>query len=104
MKLPPLTDKFIITDIICENSKQKEKNCPKEIAASQRKIDIAKGKGGKLRDMESNMLYDGDVMAKHEKSKVIGEIQNLLPEQSSLRDLGETKMGNTCVIIDFMAS
>ena len=30
--------------------------------------------------MESNMLYDGDIMAKHDKSKNIGEIQNLLPE------------------------
>ena len=42
-------------------------------------------------------------MAKHEKSKIIGEIQNLLPEQSILHDLSGTKMDNTCVIIDFMA-
>ena len=88
VKLPPLTNKFIIADIICEKPKQKEKECPKEIAASQRKIDIAKGKGGKLRDIlkydmiESNMLYDGDVMAKHKKSEIMGEIQNPLPEQS----------------------
>ena len=73
-----------------------------------RKIDIAKGKGGELRDilkydvMESNMLYDGDVMSKYEKSKNIGDIQNLLPEQSILHDLGGTKIGNTCVFIDFM--
>ena len=45
---------------------------------------IAKGEGGELQDipeydvMESNMLYDGDVMAKGEKSKIIEEIQNLL--------------------------
>ena len=86
-----------------------QKNYPKEIATSQRKIDIAKRKGGQLRDIlmydvtESNMLYDGDVMAKHEKSKIIGEIQNLLPEQSILHDLGRKEMDNTCVIIDFMA-
>ena len=109
LPLPPLTDKFIIIDITCEKPKQKEQKCPKEIAVSQRKTDITKGKGWKLRDilkydvMESNMLYDGDVMAKHEKSKNIGEIQNLLPEQSILHVLGGTKMGNTCVIIDFMA-
>ena len=53
--------------------------------------------------MESNVLCDGDVMAKHEKSKIMGEIQNLVPEQSILHDLGGTKMGNTCVIIDFVA-
>ena len=72
VKLPPLTDKFIITDITHEKPKQKEKSSPKEIAASERKIDIAKAKGGELRDilkydaMESNMLYDNDVTAKHE--------------------------------------
>ena len=49
------------------------------------------------------MLYDGEVMAKHEKSNIIGEIRNLLPEQSILLDLGEKKMDKTCVIIDFMA-
>ena len=80
VKLPLLTNKFIITDITCAKQKQKEKNCPKAIAASQMKIDTAKGKGGELRDIlkydvrESNMLYDGDVMAKHEKSKIIAEI------------------------------
>ena len=52
---------------------------------------------------ESNVLYDGDVMAKHENSKIIGEIQNLLTEQSILYDLGGKKTDNTCVIIDFMA-
>ena len=46
VKLSPLTDKFIITDITCEKPKQKEKNCPKEIGASQRNIDIEKGKVG----------------------------------------------------------
>ena len=51
----------------------------------------------------TNMLYDGDVMAKHELSKIIGEIQNLFLEQSILHDLGGMKMGNTCIIIDFMA-
>ena len=108
VKLPPLTNKFIIIDITCEKLKQKEKNCLKEIAASQRKTNIAKGKGGELRDIlkydvvESNMLYDGDVIDKHEQSKIIGEIQCLLPEQSILHDLGGTKMGNTCIIIDFM--
>ena len=96
VKLPLLTNKFIITDITCEKPKHKEKNCPKEITASQRKIDIAKGKGGQLQDilkydvMGSNMLYDADVMAEHEKSKIIGEIQNLLSEQSILHDLGGT--------------
>ena len=53
--------------------------------------------------MESNMFHNDDVMAKHEKSKIIGEIQNLLPEQTMLHDLGGTQMGNTCVIIDFIA-
>ena len=43
--------------------------------------------------MERNMLYDGDVMIKHKKSKIIREIQNLLPEQSILHDLGVKKMG-----------
>ena len=51
MKLPPLTNKFIITDITSEKSKQKEKKCPKEIAASERKINIAKGEEGELRDI-----------------------------------------------------
>ena len=51
VKLPPLTDKFTITDITCEKPKQKEKNCPKETAASQRKIDIAKENGGEVRDI-----------------------------------------------------
>ena len=51
---------------------------------------------------DNNMLYDVDVIAKHEKSKIIGEIHNLFPEQSTLHDLGGTKMDNTCVIIDFM--
>ena len=41
-------------------------------------------------------------MTKHEQSKIIGEIQNLLPEQSILHDPNRMKMGNTCVIIDFM--
>ena len=83
VKLPPLTNKFIITDITCEKSKQKEKYCPKETAASQRKIDNAKGKQGESRDilkydvMESNMLYCIDVTAKHERSKIIGETQSL---------------------------
>ena len=40
---------------------------------------------------------------KHKKSKINRQIQNLLPEQSILNDLGGTKMGNTCVIIDLMA-
>ena len=42
-------------------------------------------------------------MVKHEKSKVIGKIQNLLPEQSTLHDLGGTKMGDTCINIAFLA-
>ena len=105
VKLAPLTNKFIITDMFCEKPKQKK--CLKEIAASQRKIDIAKG--DKLRGiltydvMECNMLYDGDVMTKLEQSQIIAEIQNILPEQSTLHDLGGTNMDNTCVIIDFMA-
>ena len=109
VKLQPLTDKFTITDITCEKPKQKERNCTKEIAASWRKIDIKKGKGGEQRDIlkhdvtESNVLYDGDVMAKREKSKIIAEIQNLIPEQSILHGLDGTKMDNTCVIINFMA-
>ena len=41
VKLPHLTNKFIITDITCEKPKQKK--CLKEIAALQRKTDIAKG-------------------------------------------------------------
>ena len=49
------------------------------------------------------MLYDDDIMTKHKKSKIIGEIQNFLPEQSVLHDLGGTKMDTTCIIIDFMA-
>ena len=71
--LPPLANKFIIKDITCEKPKQKEENFPKKMTASQRKVDIAKGKGGELRDilkydvMESNMPYDGGAMAKHEK-------------------------------------
>ena len=107
VKLPSLTDKFIITDITCEKSKQKEIYCPKVTAASLRKIDIAKGRG-QLQDIlksdvtVSDMLYDGNVMVKHEKSKITGEIKNLLPEQSILHDLGRTKMGNAYVIIDFM--
>ena len=52
---------------------------------------------------ESNMLYDGDAMTKHEKSKIIRETQNLLPEQSILHDLVGTKMDNICIIIDSMA-
>ena len=52
--------------------------------------------------MKSSMPCDGDVMVEHEKSKNIREIQNLLPEQSILHDLGGTKMDNTSVIIDFM--
>ena len=110
VKLPAVTDKFIITDITCKTSKKKEKNCPKEIAAFQRKIDIAKGKGGKLHNVlkydvtESNMLYDDDIMTKHKKSKFIGEIQNFLPEQSVLHDLGGTKMDNTCIMDSFWES
>ena len=53
--------------------------------------------------MKSNMLYDGDVMVKHEKLKITREIQNLLPKKSILHDLCGTKMSNTFVIIDFMA-
>ena len=52
---------------------------------------------------ESNVLYDGVVMAKHENSQIIGEVQNLLTEQTILYDLGGKKTDNTCVIIDFMA-
>ena len=91
-------------DITCEKQKQKEKYSWKEIATSQRKIDIAKGKGGKLWDflkdepMESNMLYDGDIMVKHENSNIIEGIRNFLPEQSILYDLGGAKMGNTCIL------
>ena len=46
--LPPLTNKFSITDIICEKTKQK-KNCPKEIAASQRNIYTTKEKTRQIR-------------------------------------------------------
>ena len=38
-----------------------------------------------------------------QKSKIIGEMLNVLPEQSILHDLGGTKMDNTCVIVDFVA-
>ena len=44
VKLPPLTNKFIIAGITCEKPKQKLKNS----VASQRKIDITKEKGGEL--------------------------------------------------------
>ena len=93
VNLPPLANKFIIKDTTCEKPKQKDKKFPKKMTASQRKVDIAKGKGAELRDilkydvMESNMLYDGGVMAKHEKSKINGKMQNRLPEQFILHDL-----------------
>ena len=85
-------------------NRKKVLNSPKKIAATQRRIDIAKGKGDKLRDIlkygvtESSIFYDGNVIA-----KIIEELHNVLPEQSILHDLGGTKMDDTCVIIDFMA-
>ena len=75
VKLPPLTDKFIITNITCEKPKQKEKYCPKKITALQRKIDTAKGKADEFWDIlkhnmtENNMFYDGDVVAKTQEVK-----------------------------------
>ena len=99
----------MITDTTCENPKQKEKKRSKGNCCIQKKIDIAKGKEGELRDIlkcdvsETNMLCDGDVMVKYEKSKIIAEIQNLLPEQFILHDLDGTKMDNIHFIIDFTA-
>ena len=58
VKLPHLNNKFIITDITCEKLKQNK--CLKEIAASQKKIDMSKAR--ELREilkydvMKSNML------------------------------------------------
>ena len=62
---------------------------------------LQKKKRGKLGDIlnydvtESNLLYGGDVVTKREKSKIIGEIHNFVPEQSILHDLGGMKMDNT---------
>ena len=99
------TERYKIT---FEKPKQKEKSCPNEIAASLENRHCKRKMRRIARYLkydvtESNMHYDGDVMAKHEKSKIIGEIQNLLPEQSVLHDLAGTKMDNIYVIIDLLA-
>ena len=42
-------------------------------------MDIAKVKGEELSDIQkydladNSMLYDGDIMAKHDKSKIVGQ-------------------------------
>ena len=49
---------------------------------------------------DTNILYDGDIMAKHNKSKLVGQIENLLPEIERLKDLRSSKeMVNSCVIV-----
>ena len=102
-KLPPLTNEIIITDIICKIPKQNEnrKKKKRNDCITEENRHCKKKKQGKFRGIlkydvtETNMLCDGDVMAKHKKSKSIGAIQNLLPKQSFLHGLGGTTMDNT---------
>ena len=54
VKLPPLSDKFIITDIICERAKQKEKT-------GQRKLLHHRGKSTLQKDKETNCEISGSM-------------------------------------------
>ena len=91
-------------------AKQHEANDAKENAVFQRQFDIAKAKGENIEDIlkydlaDSNMLFDGEIMAKAEKSKIVNEIEDFLVKSDIVTDVfNNGSIEKTCVIVDFMS-
>ena len=86
VRLPSLKGKLDDKKAV-EKSKPSDAAIPTEIPIIQRKIDLAQAKGEKLSDVlkydfsDSNMLFDGDIMAKAEKSQILTDIGRFLPEE-----------------------
>ena len=108
VRLPSLTGKLDDKKSV-EKSKPSYAAIPKEIAIIQRKTDLAQANGEKLSDVlkydlsDSNMLFDGDIMEKAEKSQILTDIERFLPEEAILKELTSAEL-HTSVIVDFMSA
>ena len=81
----------------------------KELASSQRKIEVATLRGMPLEEIyghdffESSPLFEGDLATKPSKSHLIAEIENNLPPNASDCFKPDSTL-NTHVLIDFMSN
>ena len=89
-----------------ENLDFTKKSTPKGKHPKRRKIDIAKAKDAKIFDIlkytlsENNMLYDGNIMAEADKSKIVARRSIY----QILKNLGNNaEFDITCTVIDFMS-
>ena len=105
-KLPKFTD-HLKQSLLTSKAILKERKAPssKDMADAQRSMDIAKERGMSLKQIlshdliSSSPLFDGDLPAHINKSKLIGEIESRL----DLSKWSRESLLPTHVIVDFMS-